>query len=54
MLNATEATTAMLRRIVLVIAPMYRRAICYEFTAVKHEGVWRFSRWVLRVDQANV
>ena len=27
---------------------------CYEFTAVKHEGVWRFSRWVLRVDQANV
>ena len=27
---------------------------CYEFTAVKHEGVCRFSRWVLRVDQANV
>jgi len=27
---------------------------CYEFTAVKQTGVWRFSRWVFTVDQANV
>lgn len=27
---------------------------CYEFTAVKHDGVWRFSRWVLAIDQASV
>jgi SnoaL-like domain len=26
----------------------------YEFTAVKHDGVWKFSRWVLAVDQASV
>ena len=26
---------------------------CYEFTAVKQEGVWRFSRWVLAIDQPN-
>jgi hypothetical protein len=24
---------------------------CYEFTAVKHDSVWRFSRWVLKVDK---
>lgn len=24
---------------------------CYDFTAVKQHGVWRFSRWVLGVDQ---
>jgi SnoaL-like domain len=23
----------------------------YEFTAVKDDGVWRFSRWVLAIDQ---
>src|SRR5262249_58521134 len=27
---------------------------CYEFTAVKQDGVWRFSRWVLAIDQARV
>lgn len=27
---------------------------CYEFTAVKQAGVWRFSRWVFTIDQANV
>jgi SnoaL-like domain len=27
---------------------------CYEFTAVKHDGVWRFSRWVVALDQASV
>jgi SnoaL-like domain len=27
---------------------------CYEFTAVKHDGVWRFSRWVLAIDQAQL
>jgi hypothetical protein len=26
----------------------------YEFTAVKHDGVWRFSRWVLAIDQTTV
>jgi hypothetical protein len=24
---------------------------CYEFTAVKHDGRWRFSRWVVALDQ---
>jgi hypothetical protein len=24
---------------------------CYEFTAVKHDGTWRFSRWVVALDQ---
>ena len=23
----------------------------YEFTAVKQHGVWRFSRWVVAIDQ---
>ncbi len=27
---------------------------CYEFTAVKQDGVWRFSRWVLAIDQAQL
>ncbi len=27
---------------------------CYEFTAVKHDGVWRFSRWILAIDQAQL
>jgi hypothetical protein len=27
---------------------------CYEFTAVKHDGVWRFSRWFLVIDQAQL
>jgi hypothetical protein len=26
---------------------------CYEFTAVKQDGVWRFSRWVPALDQAR-
>jgi hypothetical protein len=26
---------------------------CYEFTAVKQHGVWRFSRWVVMLDQTN-
>lgn len=26
---------------------------CYDFTAVKQHGVWRFSRWVLGIDQSN-
>ncbi len=26
---------------------------CYEFTALKQDGVWRFSRWVLVIDQAR-
>jgi SnoaL-like domain len=26
---------------------------CYEFTAIKQDGVWRFSRWVLAIDQAR-
>jgi len=24
---------------------------CYEFTAVKKDGMWRFSRWVVAIDQ---
>jgi SnoaL-like domain len=27
---------------------------CYEFTAVKHDGVWRFIRWVLALDRTSV
>ena len=27
---------------------------CYEFTAVKQDGVWRFSRWVVAMDQAQL
>jgi SnoaL-like domain len=27
---------------------------CYEFTAVKHDGIWRFSRWVVALDQTSV
>ena len=26
---------------------------CYEFTAVKEHRVWRFSRWVLAIDQTR-
>ncbi|WP_165839830.1 nuclear transport factor 2 family protein [Mycobacterium montefiorense] len=26
----------------------------YEFTAVKQHGVWRFSRWVVAMDQAQL
>lgn len=24
---------------------------CYEFTAVKQDGAWRFGRWVVAIDQ---
>jgi SnoaL-like protein len=26
---------------------------CYDFTAVKQDGVWRFSRWVVAIDQTQ-
>ncbi|MGB9302383.1 MAG: nuclear transport factor 2 family protein [Mycobacterium sp.] len=26
---------------------------CYEFTAVKQDGLWRFGRWVLNADQTG-
>jgi SnoaL-like domain len=26
---------------------------CYEFTAVKQDGAWRFGRWVLKADQTG-
>lgn len=26
---------------------------CYDFTAVKQHGEWRFSRWVVALDQAQ-
>ena len=26
---------------------------CYEFTAVKQDGAWRFSRWVVGIDQTQ-
>jgi hypothetical protein len=26
---------------------------CYEFTAVKQHDVWKFSRWVLAIDQTR-
>jgi hypothetical protein len=26
---------------------------CYEFTAVKQGGAWRFSRWVVAIDQTQ-
>jgi SnoaL-like domain len=26
---------------------------CYEFTAVKEDRVWKFSRWVLAIDQTR-
>jgi hypothetical protein len=25
----------------------------YEFTAVKHDGAWRFGRWVVAIDQTQ-
>lgn len=27
---------------------------CYEFIAVKQDGVWRLSRWVVAMDQAQL
>ena len=27
---------------------------CYEFTAVKQDGTWRFSRWVVAIDQRQL
>jgi hypothetical protein len=27
---------------------------CYEFTASKQDGVWRFSRWFLEIDQTKL
>jgi hypothetical protein len=27
---------------------------CYEFTAVKQDGVWRLDRWVVAMDQAQL
>jgi hypothetical protein len=27
---------------------------CYEFTAAKQDGVWRFSRWFLEIDQTKL
>ena len=27
---------------------------CYEFTAAKQGGLWRFSRWVLAIEQAQL
>lgn len=27
---------------------------CYEFIAVKQQGVWRLSRWVVAMDQAQL
>lgn len=26
---------------------------CYDFIAVKQDGVWRFSRWVVGLDQTQ-
>jgi hypothetical protein len=55
--NATEATG---RCYVQVFGirdggpPSAELTGCYEFTAVKRDGVWRFSRWVFRVDQTKV
>ncbi|EUA07693.1 snoaL-like domain protein [Mycobacterium kansasii 732] len=33
--------------------PIADLTACYDFTAVKQHGVWRFSRWVLGIDQSN-
>lgn len=33
--------------------PIADLTACYDFTAVKQDGVWRFSRWVLGIDQSN-
>lgn len=27
---------------------------CYEFTAVKRDGVWRLSRWIVAMDQTQL
>ncbi|SPM42743.1 hypothetical protein MNAB215_4963, partial [Mycobacterium numidiamassiliense] len=27
---------------------------CYEFTAVKQDGVWRLSRWIVAMDQTQL
>ncbi|HTX95604.1 MAG TPA: nuclear transport factor 2 family protein [Mycobacterium sp.] len=34
-------------------APAPDLAGCYDFTAVKQDGVWRFNRWVVGIDQTQ-
>ncbi len=55
--NATEATGRCYLQVFGIRdagPPSPELTGCYEFTAVKQAGVWRFSRWVFTVDQANV
>lgn len=33
--------------------PIADLTACYDFTAVKQHAVWRFSRWVVGIDQSN-
>jgi SnoaL-like domain len=55
--SATEATGHCYVQVFAIRdagAPCSELTGCYEFTAVKHDGIWRFSRWVLAIDQASV
>ncbi len=52
--TATEATGRCYFQVFAIRdggAPSPEVTGCYEFTAVKQDGVWRFGRWVLQDDQ---
>ena len=34
--------------------PIAELSACYDFTAVKQDGVWRIGRWVIDADQTEV
>ena len=55
--SATEATGHCYVQVFAIRAggpPSPDLTACYGFTAVKEQGVWRFGRWVVEVDQSNV
>ncbi|MGB9227575.1 nuclear transport factor 2 family protein [Mycobacterium sp.] len=54
--TATEATGRCYFQVFAIRdggAPLAEITGCYEFTAVKQDGVWRFGRWVLKADQTG-
>lgn len=54
--NATEATGHCYVQVFAVKdggPPTPDLTGCYDFTAVKQRGTWRFSRWVVAIDQTQ-
>jgi hypothetical protein len=54
--TATEATGRCYFQVFAIReggAPSPEITGCYEFTAVKQDGSWRFGRWVLKDDQTG-